>query len=81
MTPQHKGKVSHNAFSLLQIDADVAKQQHHYQIVKTQLCQTVSDLRFDYVGNLVCVPEAPPSLQEGPPISVFGCLGAHFKFA
>ena len=74
MTPQHKGTVSHTAFSMLHLDEIAAKLQHHCQFLKTDLDQTVSDLRFDFVGDLVCVPEAPPSLPEDPPITVFGCF-------
>ena len=73
MTPQHKGTVSHTAFSMLHLDEIAAKLQHHCQILKTDLDQTVSDLRFDFVGDVVCVPETPPNTREQSPIARFQC--------
>ena len=64
---------------MLHVDEIGAKPPIYCKIVKTHLDQTLSDLRSDSVGHFICVQESTFSLQEGPPISVFGGLGARFK--
>ena len=64
---------------MLHVDEIGAKPPIYLKIVKTHLDQTVSDLRSDSVGHFICVQQSTFSLQEGPPVPVFGGLGARFK--
>ena len=61
---------------MLHLDEIAAKLQHHCQILKTDLDQTVSDLRFDFVGDLVCVPEAPQPTRRSPHNGIWLFLSA-----
>ena len=66
---------------MLHVDEIGAKPPIYLKIVKTHLDQTVSDLRSDSVGHFICVQQSTFSLQEGPPIPLFGGLGAFLNIA
>ena len=66
---------------MLHVDEIGAKPPIHCKIVKTHLDQTTSDLQSAIVGHFICVQQSTFSLQEGPPISLFGGLGAFLNIA
>ena len=66
---------------MLHVDGIGAKPPIHRKIVKTHLDQTTSDLQSAIVGHFICVQQSTFNLQEGPPIPLFGGLGAFLNIA